>query len=157
MSTEALTDTGRRGAVPEGPFSNGPSRHDVGLYVAEGAPGPTVGMVLHRVFARSARTFLLNDMNDELVNRNRRVLGVSTPGFFGADRPLWAQIPRLPVVAGDYRFDLAGVDRHLHDQVLAAEPGRELAHARAPGCPPGAASAGWSRGARRSGLGRGRW
>ena len=54
-------------------------------------PDPTAGMVLHRVLAMSARTFLLNDMGDELVDERQ-------PGRHGrgprrADRhpPLWAQ------------------------------------------------------------------
>ncbi|HEY5097353.1 MAG TPA: CHAD domain-containing protein [Acidimicrobiales bacterium] len=52
---------------------------------------PTAGMVLHRVLAQAARTFLVNDMDEELVD---------TPDPFApahpltaplADRPLWAR------------------------------------------------------------------
>jgi CHAD domain-containing protein len=52
---------------------------------------PTAGMVLHRVLAQAARTFLLNDMEEELVD------APSTNGTVGpltappAGRPLWAQ------------------------------------------------------------------
>jgi CHAD domain-containing protein len=91
MSTEAAPDAGGSGTLAEGPFFHGPTRHDVGLYVTDGAPGPTVGMVLHRVLARSARTFLLNDMSDELVDRSRRYQVVGAQGLAGVERPLWAQ------------------------------------------------------------------
>jgi CHAD domain-containing protein len=52
---------------------------------------PTAGMVLHRVLAQAARTFLLNDMEEELLD------APSTSGTVGplsappAGRPLWAQ------------------------------------------------------------------
>jgi CHAD domain-containing protein len=52
-------------------------------------------MVLHRVLARSARTFLLNDMSSELVDRTKRYPRGGSPAAAGypdlaPDRPLWA-------------------------------------------------------------------
>jgi CHAD domain-containing protein len=91
MTSEAVTSVGGSTAAAEGPFFHGPTRHDVGLYVANGTPGPGAGLVLHRVLARSARAFLLNDMSEELVDRTRRYHSVSTPGLMVVDRPLWAQ------------------------------------------------------------------
>jgi CHAD domain-containing protein len=54
---------------------------------------PSAGLVLHRVLAQAARTFLLNDMDEELVGSP----ATSEAGSFDpltirlADRPLWAQ------------------------------------------------------------------
>jgi CHAD domain-containing protein len=91
MTTEAVPGAGDAGTHPEGPFFHGPTRHDVGLYVADGSPGPTTGLVLHRVLARSARSFLLNDMSDELVDSSPPHQVVGAPGSAGGERPLWAQ------------------------------------------------------------------
>jgi CHAD domain-containing protein len=91
MTTEPAPGAADAGGHTEGPFFHGPSRHDVGLYVADGSPGPTTGMVLHRVLARSARAFLLNDMSDELVQPSRRYMVVGAAGPAGNDRPLWAR------------------------------------------------------------------
>ncbi len=90
MTTEAVMSAGGS-AAEEGPFFHGPTRHDVGLYVADGILGPSAGLVLHRVFARSARAFLLNDMSEELVERTRRYQAVRVPGATVVERPLWAQ------------------------------------------------------------------
>jgi CHAD domain-containing protein len=48
-------------------------------------------MVLHRVLARNARSFLLNDMSPELAARARRTEPGSVTSLRGAGRPLWAQ------------------------------------------------------------------
>jgi CHAD domain-containing protein len=88
MTTEAAPGPGGPGTAPVGPLFRGAARHDIGLYIADGAPGPTVGMVVHRVLARSARAFLLNDLNEEVLDRNRR-RQVAGPAA-GTDRPLWA-------------------------------------------------------------------
>jgi CHAD domain-containing protein len=95
MSSEAVPSADGRDATGEGPFFRGPTRHDVGLYVADGLPGPSVAMVLHRVLARSARTFLLNDMSSELAERTKRHQKGGSPVSAGypdlaPDRPLWA-------------------------------------------------------------------
>jgi CHAD domain-containing protein len=54
---------------------------------------PTAGMVLHRVLAHAARTFLLNDMEDELRDAPGEDLGGPADPMTVqlADRPLWAQ------------------------------------------------------------------
>jgi len=62
-----------------------------GSDVDEGFPEPTAGMVLHRVLAGAARTFLLNDMGDELTDD---ATGWEPMGGYNAlvrPRPLWAQ------------------------------------------------------------------
>jgi CHAD domain-containing protein len=62
-----------------------------GTELDDGFPEPTAGMVLHRVLAGAARTFLLNDMGDELTDG---ASGCEPTGAFNAlmrPRPLWAQ------------------------------------------------------------------
>jgi CHAD domain-containing protein len=54
-------------------------------------PDPTAGMVLHRVLAMAARTFLLNDMGDELADDDRRTGTVDALILSMGTRPLWAQ------------------------------------------------------------------
>ena len=52
---------------------------------------PTAGMVLHRVLAQAARTFLLNDMDEELVDGPDPCAPVDPLTAPLADRPLWAR------------------------------------------------------------------
>jgi CHAD domain-containing protein len=52
---------------------------------------PSAGMVLHRVLAGAARTFLLNDMGDELVDENKRCETVGALNVLMQSRPVWAQ------------------------------------------------------------------
>jgi len=54
-------------------------------------PDPTAGMVLHRVLAMAARTFLLNDLGDELAAQRRGTGTVDTLRVSMGTRPLWAQ------------------------------------------------------------------
>jgi CHAD domain-containing protein len=54
-------------------------------------PEPTAGMVLHRVLAGAARTFLLNDMGDELVDEDKRSETIDALSVLMRPRPLWAQ------------------------------------------------------------------
>ena len=54
-------------------------------------PDPTAGMVLHRVLAMAARTFLLNDLGDELADQPRGTGTVDTLHLSMGTRPLWAQ------------------------------------------------------------------
>jgi len=54
-------------------------------------PDPSAGMVLHRVLAMSARTFLLNDLGDELDDGVRRTGTVDALVRAMGPRPLWAQ------------------------------------------------------------------
>jgi CHAD domain-containing protein len=53
---------------------------------------PSAGLVLHRVLAGAARTFLLNDMDEELVDASSPTCDTFDPLSLGrADRPLWAE------------------------------------------------------------------
>ena len=56
---------------------------------------PTAGMVLHRVLAQAARTFLLNDMEDEVLDAPLPGVTVDPLSPRLADRPLWAQTVSL--------------------------------------------------------------
>ncbi len=59
--------------------------------VDERFPVPSAGMVLHRVLAGSARTFLLNDMGDELGPGTPRREPVSALNVLARPGPVWAQ------------------------------------------------------------------
>ena len=54
-------------------------------------PDPTAGMVLHRVLAMSARSFLLNDLGDELEPEPERTGTIDALTLSMGTRPLWAQ------------------------------------------------------------------
>jgi CHAD domain-containing protein len=54
-------------------------------------PEPTAGMVLHRTLAMAARTFLLNDLGDELEDERQRTGTVDALRVAMGTRPLWAQ------------------------------------------------------------------
>ena len=54
-------------------------------------PDPTAGMVLHRVLAMSARSFLLNDLGDELEPERKRTGTIDALTQSMGTRPLWAQ------------------------------------------------------------------
>ena len=84
MTTESATGSGATR-----PFDTAGTR---GLVAApEHFPEPTAGMVLHRVLAMSARTFLLNDMGDELVDDESRAGTLEALTTKMGTRPLWAQ------------------------------------------------------------------
>jgi CHAD domain-containing protein len=59
-------------------------------HLDEGLPEPTAGMVLHRVLAGAARTFLLNDMGDELNDPDKVCGTVGALDVFMRQRPVWA-------------------------------------------------------------------
>lgn len=65
---------------------------------------PSAGLVLHRVLATAARTFLLNDLGDEPADERRRggTLGALDPS--PDDLPLWARSLAEPL-AGTERRD----------------------------------------------------
>jgi CHAD domain-containing protein len=69
----------------------------------EGFPEATAGMVLHRVLAGAARTFLLNDMGDELVDDNKRCETVDALSVLLRPRPLWAHSAVEKLDAGQRR------------------------------------------------------
>jgi CHAD domain-containing protein len=54
-------------------------------------PDPTAGMVLHRVLAMSARSFLLNNLGDELEPERQRSGSIDVLTQSMGTRPLWAQ------------------------------------------------------------------
>ena len=56
-----------------------PASVDAGLATDELFPDPTAGMVVHRVLAMAARTFLLNDLGEELRRRASGAPAPSTP------------------------------------------------------------------------------
>jgi CHAD domain-containing protein len=83
MTTDAATGSGAT------PLQTADTR---GLSTApEHFPEPTAAMVLHRVLAMSARTFLLNDMGDELVDDESRAGTLEALTAKMGTRPLWAQ------------------------------------------------------------------
>jgi CHAD domain-containing protein len=90
MTTEPVPVSGGSTPDPFGPFTTGPTRHDADLPLTD-IGAPTAGMVLHRVLARNARTFLLNDMSPELVQRARRPDPAHLLSLRAAGRPVWAQ------------------------------------------------------------------
>jgi len=63
----------------------------MGAAVDDALADPTAGMVLHRVLAQAARTFLLNDMDEELLDAPSTNGAVSPLSVRLTDRPLWAQ------------------------------------------------------------------
>jgi len=84
MTSELLEDHG-----DDGPESSVHGRRDRSGVIDGVFPDPTAGMVLHRVLAMSARTFLLNDLVDELVDESSRAGPVDALSM--GTRPLWAQ------------------------------------------------------------------
>jgi CHAD domain-containing protein len=83
------------GTAPDGqqpdsgpPATIGPSAGTPG---AEGLARPTAGMVLHRVLAASARTFLLNDLDTEPADEAALSETVDSLSVRTGARPLWAR------------------------------------------------------------------
>ncbi len=68
-------------------------------------PNPTAGMVLHRVLAMSARTFLLNDLGDELGDERKRSGTVDALHLAMGTRPLWAQSAAEALKGTERRVD----------------------------------------------------
>jgi CHAD domain-containing protein len=73
-----------------------------GVHIDEGFPEPTAGMVLHRVLAGAARTFLLNDMGSELADDATGCEMVGPVDALMLPRPVWAQSAAI---------ELAGIQR----------------------------------------------
>ena len=87
MTSRSTRGPRRRGTGPgrgRAPVAAVPAADDL-------FPDPTAGMVLHRVLAMAARTFLLNDMGDELDDERRRTGTVDALHLAMGTRPLWAQ------------------------------------------------------------------
>jgi len=85
MTIDPFEDHGDGGAD-----TPAPGRRDRHPHVDERFPDPSAGMVLHRVLAMSARTFLLNDLGDELDGRRSSDTVDALTRAMGP-RPLWAQ------------------------------------------------------------------
>jgi CHAD domain-containing protein len=87
MATTPKSKKGRKPTKESTPIDQ------IGVASDDALADPSAGMVLHRVLAQAARTFLLNDMEEELVDS----ASSSTCGTFDpltirlSDRPLWAQ------------------------------------------------------------------
>ena len=86
MTTESLAGDERSGSVAPVQVP-----HQVHAVPNESVAEPTAGMVLHRVLAMSARTFLLNDMGNELADHAGRNETVDALSLRMGTRPLWAQ------------------------------------------------------------------
>ena len=84
MTIDPLDDHADEGPDPSAP---GRRRGDVDDHF----PDPSAGMVLHRVLAMAARTFLLNDVGDELDGDRRPTGTVDSLTAAMGPRPLWAQ------------------------------------------------------------------
>jgi len=85
MTTAPASKKGRRGGAAGAPTD------PVVVAVDDVLTDPTAGMVLHRVLAQAARTFLVNDMDEELVEAPTICATAEPLTAQLADRPLWAQ------------------------------------------------------------------
>ena len=86
MTTDPLEDH-----VGEGRDATTSSSGDAAPVDDDFFPDPTAGMVLHRVLATAARTFLLNDMGEELAHERSRTDTVDAFTLAMGTRPLWAE------------------------------------------------------------------
>ncbi len=84
MTIESTEEEG--GQVPAAPAPEERGAHLDTLF-----PEPTAGMVLHRVLAVAARTFLLNDAGDRLEDTARQDGTAEGLDATLGTRPLWAQ------------------------------------------------------------------
>ncbi len=85
MAAELAEDGGR--AAPAVQYL----RRVPGIHPDEDISEPSAGMVLHRVLAGSARTFLLNDMGNELLDETKRSETVGALNIMMQTRPVWAE------------------------------------------------------------------
>jgi len=85
MATAPKSKKRRSSADPSTPIDR------IGVALDDALADPSAGMVLHRVLAQAARTFLLNDMDEELLDAPTSDAIVSPLSVHLADRPLWAQ------------------------------------------------------------------
>jgi CHAD domain-containing protein len=83
------------GPAPQGqePVSNALADAGPGFDISggEGLAHPTAGMVLHRVLANSARTFLLNDLDTEPDRNADSCESIDSLSVRPGVRPLWTQ------------------------------------------------------------------
>jgi CHAD domain-containing protein len=86
MTTDPLEDH-----VGEGRDATTSSSGDAAPVDDDFFPDPTAGMVLHRVLATAARTFLLNDRGDEPADDRGRTGTIDALTVSTRTGPLWAQ------------------------------------------------------------------
>ncbi len=86
MTTEPFEDHVEEG--PDPAASGPPVRTET---VDDRFPDPSAGMVLHRVLAMAARTFLLNDLAGDLDDGSLRTGAAAALQVAMGPRPLWAQ------------------------------------------------------------------
>ncbi len=98
MDSEPLEDDVDEGRDPSTPHSRDRRPH-----VDARVPDPSAGMVLHRVLAMAARTFLLNDLGDGA----RSTGDVSALTHAMGPRPLWAQSAVASLRGTERRADRA--------------------------------------------------
>jgi len=79
------------GHADEGDGAVTPGTDDVEPVRDDFFPNPTAGMVLHRVLATASRTFLLNDLGDDLAGGDGREGTIDALTLSMGTRPLWAQ------------------------------------------------------------------
>ncbi len=89
MTTDSTTDD--RAHTPAAASDDPQFRRELEAVTSDITEEPTAGMVLHRVLAMAARTFLLNDMGDELLDETSRAGTVDALTLRMGTRPLWAQ------------------------------------------------------------------
>ena len=83
--------------------TNGRWRHR--RHIDDQFPDPSASMVLHRVLAMSARTFLLNDMDGEFEDRPRPPGAIDALSLSMGTRPLWAQSTAVALQGTGRRHD----------------------------------------------------
>ncbi|MGO8870605.1 MAG: CHAD domain-containing protein [Acidimicrobiales bacterium] len=91
MTTASAPDDGGSATVQASASAPAPE-----VRADDGFPTPTAGMVLHRVLATSARTFLLNDMGNELVDDRETHGPVDATTLGQRSRPVWALSAESP-------------------------------------------------------------
>jgi len=81
-------------------MATAPKDHEIELAEEAGSGAdperPTAGMVLHRVLALSARTFLLNDLGEELADERRRAGLADALAAVLAPPPVWLRPDDAP-------------------------------------------------------------
>jgi CHAD domain-containing protein len=89
----------------QGPDPVAPGRRGRGVVVDQRFPDPTAGMVVHRMLATAARTFLLNDPGDEFDDGVPQTSTVDALTLTLGTRPLWGQSSLDSLRATERRTD----------------------------------------------------
>ncbi len=110
MVTAPKSKKRRSGGDPSTPVDR------IGVAVDDVLTDPSAGMVLHRSLAQAARSFLLNDMGDELVDVPGPPGTVDPRHLRLADRPVWALSGSLSPNGSQRR---AGEEERVHQSRVA--------------------------------------